>query len=184
MEITFCDEEQEDDMFDNFGLIIHPEDDDITDHEINTRFDASGNSGNTDVTMWPPTHWVIDSGASVHLTGNIHILSDFKNHSIRLSDAGGKTHSTQGMGDAHLEIVNSKGMSRNVIIHNIHYLSGAPYNLLSVNKLSEAGFDNPAFINQRLTVRGEHFALEKKRRRISVDNETIYKERHVATSSF
>ena len=39
---------------------------------------------------------------------------------------------------------------------------GAPYNLLSVNKLLSAGFDNPDFINKRLTLHQEHFPLDKK----------------------
>jgi len=43
-EITFSDEESEDDMFDNFGLAVLPKDDDIMDHEINTLFASSGNA--------------------------------------------------------------------------------------------------------------------------------------------
>lgn len=82
---------------------------------------------------------IVDSGASVHLSGNKDILHDFK----PMSPSGVQGISNQRMtatGTGNIRIKYMLGDEQiETVIHNVHYIAGVRHNLLSVPTLTDKG---------------------------------------------
>ena len=81
--------------------------------------------------------WVMDSGASKHMTGERSLLKQIKNSlplTVILADGSGLTTST--IGTAHLKIGD-----RPIYLEEVYLVPGLQSNLLSVAKISEKGFE-------------------------------------------
>jgi hypothetical protein len=78
-----------------------------------------------------PEEWLIDSGASAHVTGNRNLLTEIRPvpHSS-VTTAGGNSLSIVGQGHATLD--KNKGVS------TVMYVPGMRKNLLSVGKVADA----------------------------------------------
>ncbi|KAE8721931.1 pentatricopeptide repeat-containing protein [Hibiscus syriacus] len=73
--------------------------------------------------------WIIDSGASDHMTGNINILEEYSESSLPASIkiADGSLTTVKGSG--------SVTLNKNLLLHNVLYVPRLACNLLSVSKL-------------------------------------------------
>ena len=91
--------------------------------------------------------WVLDSGASDHISGNSSLFSHF-NHS--------KSFSSVTLADGTKSIVKAVGHANplpNLSLDSVIYLPNCPFNLVSVSKLTRAlncsiTFTNDAFVIQ------------------------------------
>ncbi|XP_071739152.1 uncharacterized protein [Rutidosis leptorrhynchoides] len=72
--------------------------------------------------------WVIDSGASDHMTGNNHLYSDFNTHSSYVTIANGTTSLVLGSGTINL--------TPSISLSSVLCLPNFSFNLLSVSKLT------------------------------------------------
>uniref|UniRef100_A0A0N5BJE0 Retrovirus-related Pol polyprotein from transposon TNT 1-94 n=1 Tax=Strongyloides papillosus TaxID=174720 RepID=A0A0N5BJE0_STREA len=76
-------------------------------------------------------NWIIDSGASLHLTGKLDLLEDIKETgSVRIRTANNEIIQTNLVGKARVN---------NILIDNVYYAKSVPANLLSYNLLKENG---------------------------------------------
>ncbi|KAJ9542741.1 LOW QUALITY PROTEIN: hypothetical protein OSB04_029247 [Centaurea solstitialis] len=91
-------------------------------------FAETGNSGKCLVSS--SSKWVIDSGASDHMTGNPNLLSDFTKHtpSARVTVADGNLSQVEGSGTVKL--------SPSVLLSSVLSLPNFSFNLMSVSKIT------------------------------------------------
>jgi hypothetical protein len=93
--------------------------------------------------------WVIDSGATNHMCRERDRFVDFidndENHSIHIGD--GKILTSAGKGDVRIILKNGKSAR----ITSVLYVPGISTNLLSVNRLTSAGY-NISFSNDRCNI--------------------------------
>ncbi len=85
-------------------------------------------------------HWVLDSGATQHMTNDISIftrLDSTKKASINMANDGAV--SVEGIGEAVITITTDEG-PRNMEMHDVWYAPGLANNLLSWYRLRERGF--------------------------------------------
>uniref|UniRef100_A0A2N9H562 Uncharacterized protein n=1 Tax=Fagus sylvatica TaxID=28930 RepID=A0A2N9H562_FAGSY len=115
-------------IFEEQVLISKVEYDSILQHASSSSMVASGNIC-LHSSSSPP--WVIDSGASDHMTGNSSLLSNISNPSSPFSVivANGTKTLVQGIGTV---------STPNLIFSNVLYFPKFPFNLLSVHKLTVA----------------------------------------------
>ena len=95
------------------------------------------------VTSHQPTEtnggWIIDSGASWHITGNKDILevSTIKKKEVQVEITDGSILTSQLMGNAELTLTNSPNTK--LILQNVLYIPQASANLISVKDLCRRG---------------------------------------------
>ncbi|KAJ9561374.1 hypothetical protein OSB04_006534 [Centaurea solstitialis] len=79
--------------------------------------------------MWEKSIWYLDSGCSKHMTGNKHVLIDFKEEAGPSVKFGGEG---RGITHGHGTLTNSKTTFRRV-----SYVEGLTHNLLSISQLCD-----------------------------------------------
>ena len=75
----------------------------------------------------PCTLWVLDSGASHHITGDLSLLTDVRAADVHITFANGQWRRAENKGEVLLEL-----QGATLKLHDVLYISGAPANLLSV----------------------------------------------------
>jgi len=104
--------------------------------------------------------WVIDTGASRHMTGEcsqLQTLSKGKySHAIELGD--NKIYLMKGIGSTLLELESSGSIH----LKNILYVLGLKKNLLSISCLEDKG-DKIAFFNGKVWVWGKGSSINEAR---------------------
>jgi len=85
--------------------------------------------------------WIVDSGATSHVTSNRSMFAEFnKNHRENIFVANGQRVVVEGIGTVRIQITNSDGKRQSVKIQNVLYVPSISGNLLSVRKLVAEGF--------------------------------------------
>jgi len=79
--------------------------------------------------------WLLDSGATEHMTGNIALLSDFTPANRTVHNYGSEVTAT-GVGNA---TVHTKEAPEGILLRGVLYVPGAPGNLLSTSKVDAGG---------------------------------------------
>jgi hypothetical protein len=81
--------------------------------------------------------WLVDSGASRHMTGDKNVLADFKqvqfSSQVELGDDA--SYAIKGIGSTSFQMVSGVFLQ----IENIHYVPGLTKNLISVEVLEDKG---------------------------------------------
>ena len=97
-------------------------------------FSASSAASGTPALLATPSTWVIDSGASAHMTGNPSILSSFKPLSTMppVTIADGRSCPVKGLG--------STTPTSTLPLTQVLYVPGFPTNLLSISAITRALF--------------------------------------------
>ena len=92
--------------------------------------------------------WVIDSGATDHMTGTSGLLSDLEQSSSlpNVTLANGSTTTVSGLGTANL--------SPNLSLFSILYIPDFPFNILSISKLIVLQFFYPLIVSFKISRRG------------------------------
>ncbi|KAL4302368.1 hypothetical protein GQ457_10G016100 [Hibiscus cannabinus] len=77
------------------------------------------------------TTWIVDSGASTHMTGNLSLFQNFRNSSSQahVKTADGTLSSVEGSGSIQL--------TEHICLHSVLYVPKLTCNLLFVSKLVE-----------------------------------------------
>jgi hypothetical protein len=90
--------------------------------------------------------WVLDSGASDHMTGNQSLLSQlsYSDSLPSVTVADGSKIKVQGLGQAH--------PLPNLSLDSVLYIPGCPFNLISVNKLTRTLDCSVLFTNNSVYV--------------------------------
>lgn len=79
----------------------------------------------------------LDSGASIHLTGDIGLLHNVKQtKAVKVHGIGSTAHIATRSGELHLQYTHD-GKPHAAIVHNVYHISGMEYNLLSVGALTD-----------------------------------------------
>lgn len=85
--------------------------------------------------------WIIDSGATSHVTSNKRCFDSFERiNSSTLNVANGEKVHVQGKGTCKVEFINSDGVISCAIMTDVLYAPQINGNLLSVKKLIDKGF--------------------------------------------
>lgn len=80
--------------------------------------------------------WIIDSGASSHLTAEKDSLSDYSSVRAKITVANKETLDIKGTGNVNIKLGNNLG---NGSIEDVKYIPGLAANLLSVSKVTDKG---------------------------------------------
>ena len=80
--------------------------------------------------------WLLDSGATEHMTGNRALLNDFAPMSKKVHGYSSSTMEATGIGSA---TVYTKEEPEGILLRNVLYVPGAPGNLLSTSKVDAGG---------------------------------------------
>ena len=81
----------------------------------------------------------IDSGASQHYCPDRSKFTEYKTVERKITTADGRTLTTAGMGDLHIELPNGSGKTKIVFKNAIHAPDMA-FTLISISRLDKAGF--------------------------------------------
>lgn len=85
-------------------------------------------------------NWIVDSGATCHVTSNKQLLIDFNVvNTVQVQVADGRIFSSRGSGMSKIEFVNNDGVSSWATITDVHYVPEIDFNVLSVGKLALKG---------------------------------------------
>lgn len=85
-------------------------------------------------------NWIIDSGASCHVTNNKECLVEFDSErKLKIQVADGRELTSSGMGAVKVKFINSKGEHTSATISNVYYVPKIGLNIFSVKKLAEKG---------------------------------------------
>jgi hypothetical protein len=103
--------------------------------------------------------WILDSGASRHLSGEFSLLHNVeKDESLTVHCADGMLLRSQSRGDA---LVNLKGFC--IVIRNVFYVPGLKVNLLSVSQMVSTG-NEVIFQGDVALIKGENCGKIRVRR--------------------
>lgn len=80
------------------------------------------------------THWVADSGCSMHMTNILHLIREYKTHSIPIKMKLGDNRTILALGSCHLSTTIGT-------IKNIHHVPEIKMNLYSVSSATKVGLD-------------------------------------------
>jgi len=78
-----------------------------------------------------PSSWILDSGATSHMTGDRSLLSSFKEaaHKVKVTSANGQSAFVAGEGEA---LVHTKEMPEGILLQKVLYVPDFTYSLLSI----------------------------------------------------
>jgi len=95
----------------------------LTQPQIN-KVNTLGNKDNTN-----DNYWILDSGATQHVTGNLELISGLQNiHTIPLISVGGELHTIKGKEKVFVEFLNGKIKC----FDDVLYVPGIHINLLLI----------------------------------------------------
>ena len=85
-------------------------------------------------------HWLLDSGATHHMSSQRELFTDFKTHKVSISIANGRTIKATGIGKIWITVWNGKGDGTPICLQEVLYVPelGAN-NLVSVRCIQQAG---------------------------------------------
>lgn len=85
--------------------------------------------------------WIIDSGATSHVTSDRNVFSELNvNHQEKIYMANGQRIAVEGIGTVRINAVNNNGKSVSIKMQEVLYVPSINGSLLSVRKLVEKGF--------------------------------------------
>lgn len=98
--------------------------------------------------------WVLDSGATCHISSQRSQFSSLKRCNERVTVANGKVVESTGKGNCDIEVINSGNEKFKITIENVLYIPSFQGNLLSVNRILKKKFqvvfrDNSASIQTK-----------------------------------
>ncbi|DBA02497.1 TPA: hypothetical protein N0F65_010969 [Lagenidium giganteum] len=82
--------------------------------------------------------WLLDSGASHHITGQGHELINTKPCELHVTVADGRVITATTKGDLPL-IIERDGSQRRIVLQDVHHIPGLRKNLMSVSQLARRG---------------------------------------------
>ena len=85
--------------------------------------------------------WIVDSGASRHMTGDKNLFVKMSPMHIVIGIANSGTMSAKGIGTVKVKVRNGKGRTMDVVIHGVLYIPKCSENLLSEGQLDEWGIE-------------------------------------------
>lgn len=100
--------------------------------------ESRGNDGDAYAATFSCTNhdWILDSGATLHLTGSRKGMSNFvKKDNTTIQVANGEILNSKGCGDVSVELTTGT-----VTIEDVTYVPEVPHNLLSVKKIADKGY--------------------------------------------
>ena len=109
-------------------------------------------AGNINLALVASTNsWILDSGATSHLCGNQSSFLEIKDHYSRVTIGDGHEMGVTGIGKIQIFMNLPDGTKRKTILHNVLYVPDLAFNLISVSKVTAAGYkisfdDNQALI--------------------------------------
>lgn len=97
--------------------------------------------------------WVLDSGATHHVTGNSNLVQDFQacTSNTSMLAAGGEAHRIGGKGNVSINFPGGKYKQ----FKNVLYVPGIRRNLLSIGRITDEGC-NVHFNRKEVLIRDEH----------------------------
>ncbi|KAF7815292.1 Copia protein [Senna tora] len=101
----------------------------VEESHVNTSYFADFAGSSSNFSIKDGDNWVIDSGASSHVTGNIKLLKDLR---------PGQGKNTVTLPDGSVKMVTKLGcavLNNCLSLHNVLYVPEFKYNLISVSKL-------------------------------------------------
>ena len=82
--------------------------------------------------------WILDSGASRHYTNNPNcFIKDTFHHQLANVNASGNVLNSIGFGDVVLNLTNTEGLTKKIILKDVMLVPKLPTNLISEAKLTE-----------------------------------------------
>lgn len=89
----------------------------------------------------PPGSWIVDSGATCHISNNKKFFKSI-DYSVKesVSVANGDPVYSEGKGVCLLEVFNSGGQKSTIAIQDVFYIPAITCNILSVKKVTDKGF--------------------------------------------
>jgi hypothetical protein len=87
----------------------------------------------------PEKDWVIDSGATSHLTRSLPLLTNLENGRGRILITANKPTLIDKQGEAKI-VAEVEGGKTNMLLRNVLYVSSVPVNLINISKIDLAGF--------------------------------------------
>lgn len=104
-------------------------------------FDENALVTKEDKPAYPKNMWIIDSGATSHMSGNSELFENLSNYEGTgfITVANGTELRIIGIGTVIIKITNSYGEVMNIPIVNVLYIPGLTCNLLSVHSIISRG---------------------------------------------
>ncbi|CAN0466500.1 unnamed protein product [Discosporangium mesarthrocarpum] len=84
--------------------------------------------------------WILDSGASCHMTFSLEGMTNFKPCSRPMAGATGEKHRIEGYGKLSLEFVDESGNEAMVTLNRAAYVPALKHNLFSLMTVHKSGF--------------------------------------------
>ncbi|UYV73235.1 hypothetical protein LAZ67_10002262 [Cordylochernes scorpioides] len=86
--------------------------------------------------------WVIDSGATHHMTPNRRYSSTLNDDNVgQVTTIDGTSHSNIGRGNAQVDLINNSGQLRSIVAQNAMFVPGIRHGVLSVLQIVENGHE-------------------------------------------
>ncbi|UYV85032.1 hypothetical protein LAZ67_X004343 [Cordylochernes scorpioides] len=86
--------------------------------------------------------WVIDSGATHHMTPNRRYFSTLNDENVgQVTTIDGTSHSNIGKGNAQVDLINNSGQLRSIVAQNAMFVPGIRHGVLSVLQIVENGHE-------------------------------------------
>ncbi|UYV65815.1 hypothetical protein LAZ67_3005531 [Cordylochernes scorpioides] len=86
--------------------------------------------------------WVIDSGATHHMTPNRRYFSTLNDENVgQVTTIDGTSHSNIGRGNAQVDLINNSGQLRSIVAQNAMFVPGIRHGVLSVLQIVENGHE-------------------------------------------
>ncbi|UYV69157.1 hypothetical protein LAZ67_6002607 [Cordylochernes scorpioides] len=86
--------------------------------------------------------WVIDSGATHHMTPNRRYFSTLNDENVgQVTTIDGTLHSNIGRGNAQVDLINNSGQLRSIVAQNAMFVPGIRHGVLSVLQIVENGHE-------------------------------------------
>ncbi|UYV79484.1 hypothetical protein LAZ67_17002840 [Cordylochernes scorpioides] len=86
--------------------------------------------------------WVIDSGATHHMTPNRRYFSTLNDENVgQVTTIDGTSHSNIGRGNAQVNLINNSGQLRSIVAQNAMFVPGIRHGVLSVLQIVENGHE-------------------------------------------
>lgn len=84
--------------------------------------------------------WVVDSGATAHVSNNKQLFDSFTQTKGTVSMANNHNETVEGRGNINIDLVNTKGEKARVTLLDVLYAPNIQGNMLSVSKLTSNGY--------------------------------------------
>ena len=108
----------------------------------------------------PPPVFMVDSGASEHICGNIEYFQNLNPVSKVFDVVHGESIKSIGTGTIELIAKDDRGEWSTLTLQDVHYIPDQPMSLISVSKaIANPGVSNPDFVNNTWSIGDKTFDL-------------------------